>query len=710
MFLIFSGHVSTKKRRLISLFPSDCYLCTAKKMTQSHMKQFFFSWTIAILLAGSLLPACKSSQEIVESMPATEAQSPALLSFDRGVVTKDEFERVYAKNNGGKEVAATHSPEQLQEYLDLYVNFKRKVFEAEDIGLDDTKAFEQEFDSYRKQLAQPYLAAKEVEDRLIEEAYDRSGYKVSASHLLLSVTEDASPTDTLTAYQRISSYRDSIVSGQRNFAEMAEKYSQDPSAKNEGGLGYQGNLGYFSAFDMVYPFETAAFTTPIGEVSQPIRTNFGYHLVKVNDRIKVSGEKRAAHIIIRVGDRYSAKTEDQAKEKIQEIYAQLLKGAAFADLAAQFSDDPGSASKGGDLGTGRLLPEMEDLKLKMEAGDFSEPFTTRFGWHILKITEVEKMNSFEEAKPALKQKIGRDSRAQISRAALLNRIKTENQYEIFPASVDSLKAKVDANFPRGAWRPDTTQAELMNLPLFQLSGGSTIYRVQDFADFYLKNRIRNPRMEVGPAVDAALTAYTEQQLISFEEEQLPKKSPAFRYLLQEYRDGILLFTLMEQKVWKKAMQDTTGLENYYEAHQDSFFANDRLEVTEFRATDEAIMEQVASLLAAGKSDKEIDSTINQASALNLRIATQRYEKGKEELEETTFDQEIGFVSEIIEQGDFFKILRIEEIFPAGIKSFDDAKSEAITRYQDYLEQQWLTELAEKYPVKIDDDVFNNLYK
>ncbi|MEL6845954.1 MAG: peptidylprolyl isomerase, partial [Bacteroidota bacterium] len=370
--------------------------------------------------------ACKTTKNTTTSTSTTpEDNSPSLLSFDQGAVSKAEFERVYAKNNGGLEKAAAQSADDYREYLDLYVNFKRKVFEAEAMGLDTTPAFKQEFETYRKQLVQPYLSAKEVEDKLIREAYDRSGYLVSASHILIMANQDASPEDTLKAYKRVLALRDSVVNHGKDFADLAAMYSEDPSAKQNSGA-----LGYFSAFDMVYPFENAAFTTTVGEVSEPLRTRFGYHILKVNDKIKREGTKTVAHIIVRVGDRYSAKTEDQAVEIINEIHQKLKNGGDFAILAQQYSDDPNSANNGGDLGSGRLLPVMEELKNKMVEGEYSEPFQTRFGWHILKVTNVEKRPEFEEAEPGLKQKIQRDSRAQVSRTALIQRIKKESNFAI----------------------------------------------------------------------------------------------------------------------------------------------------------------------------------------------------------------------------------------------------------------------------------------
>ncbi|MFK7926230.1 MAG: peptidylprolyl isomerase [Bacteroidia bacterium] len=659
-------------------------------------------WGLGLLLAIGACKTTKTTTTTTTTIP--EDSSPALLSFKEGTVTKAEFERVYAKNNGGKETAAAQATDEYREYLDLYVNFKRKVFEAESVGLDTTEAFKQEFETYRKQLVQPYLSAKEVEDQLVKEAYDRSGMLVSASHILIMVNEDAGPEDTLAAYNKVKDLRDSVVVHGKDFADLAALYSQDPSAKENSGA-----LGYFSAFDMVYPFENAAFNTTVGEVSEPLRTRFGYHILKVNDKITREGTKTVAHIIVRVGDRYSAKTEDQAVEIVKEIYQKLQNGEAFATLAQQYSDDPNSANNGGDLGSGRLLPVMEELKNKMGEGEFSEPFQTRFGWHILAVTEVETRPAFDEAKAGLKQKIQRDSRAQVSRTALIERIKDESNYAINTANLDAFKAQLNDNFPKGLWQVDTAQQPLYALPLITF-GGTQSRSIQDFIDFYKKTRARRPRMTPQQAADDILKIYSEQQLLAYEEEQLPLKNPAFRHLLQEYRDGILLFTLMEQKVWKRAVEDTTGLKNYYEAHQDSFYKNDIIEAKEYIATEKAVLEQVQEWLAAGWADAQIDSAMREGSALKLRIIRQTFEKEGEGTQAAWFNLAEGERSAIFNEGETFRILEVEAKRPAGIQAFDKVKSEAITRYQDYLEKEWLAELAQKYPVEIQENVFTNLFK
>ncbi len=656
--------------------------------------------TIIFILLLCLGVACTSTKE------TTQPSSPILLDFAKEDVTKAEFERVYQKNNGGYEAVKTHTTAQLQEYLDLYVKFKRKVFEAEARGLDTTDAFRQEFETYRKQLAQPYLTAKEVEDRLIKEAYDRSRYVVNASHLLLKVGENALPSDTLAAYTRIMLYRDSVLSGKRSFADMAEKYSEDPSAKQN-----QGSLGYFSAFDMVYPFETGAFETPPGKVSMPIRSNFGYHLIKVNEKLENGGIKRAAHIIIRIGDRFSAKDTSQAIGKINEIYQKLQAGEDFATLAAQFSDDPSSGNRGGDLGSGRLLTEMQEVKLKLNKGEYSKPFTTRFGWHIMTVTEVEAEKSFEESKLEIKRKVERDSRAKISQQALINRIKTEYGYTLDEGNFNSFKEILSANFPRGTWIAEDTFSNIYQLPLFTLTADPAFTRsVQDMIDYYTKSRPRYPNLNAIQAADQVLKLFVESELTAYEESKLPEKNPEYGYLLKEYRDGILLFTLMEQMVWKKAVEDTTGLQEYYQSNTTEFVANRTMDLREYRSSDEKVINDVNRLLKLNATDHEIDSLVERESDLQLTIRTMTYEEGKSDIDPSLFTKEEGYISPVVRVGDEYKIVKVVTIRPAGVQPFDRVKSEAITKYQDYLEKEWLKDLEYKYPVKVNEDVFSNLFK
>ena len=355
---------------------------------------------------------------------AQKNDSPILMEIGDKKITLEEFEAIYNKNSDNKK----NTKEEVEDYLDLYIKFKLKVVEAEDLGMDTLPAFIQELEGYRKQLAQPYLSDREVTEKLIEEAYERMKYDVKAAHILVKVTLEADPKDTLAAYNKIMKIRKRIVGGE-DFEKVAAEVSEDPSAKNN-----QGNLGYFSAFQMVYPFETAAYETEVGKISMPVRTSFGYHLVKTIDKRKARGIMKVAHIMVRADKKLGEEEINQKKEKIDEIYAKVTaKDADFTALARQYSEDKESAKRGGELpafGAGKMVEEFETAAFALENdGDISVPILTDYGWHIIKRLELKNLESYEELYPTLKAKVARDSRANKSKEIVIENIKKENNFK-----------------------------------------------------------------------------------------------------------------------------------------------------------------------------------------------------------------------------------------------------------------------------------------
>lgn len=669
---------------------------------------FFFAIALTLFMFG-----CKPKDNTSGSKVQTEKQVPLLVFPGNDTVYQDEFEYVYQKNNGGWDAAKDHTQAQYQEYLDLYVNFKRKVLDAEANGLHETEAFKTEFEGYRKQLAQPYLVDKSVQQELIVEAYDRGQEVINAAHILLMCSPEATPADTLKAYNRAMSLRDSIVKG-ADFGSVAAKHSEDPSAKSN-----KGDLGYFSVFDMVYPFESGAYNTPVGEVSMPIRSGYGYHLIKVQDRMKSSGKKTAAHLIVRVGPQYSAKTQEEAKTRIQEIYTELKGGAEWRDMVRKYSDDPNTNEKGGDLGQGRLIPEMENAKRSLGEGEFSEPFETSFGHHILSVTEVEPIKTFKESEAEIKSRIARDARSTLSQERLIARVKRENDFTTNQENIDKFNQFLEgqnasAQYTKGFWRPvDSLMTDLKTLPIYSIGkdADKTEGTIMDFAEYYVAARKGLEGVTIPEATDKFLEGYFEKEALAFEESQLPKKYREYRELLKEYRDGILLFTLTEDKVWRKAVEDTTGLKEYYDTHKDDFRAGERVKVDEYISDNKATVDRVLEMLKEGKTEEDITKELNASSALNLTVRTQTYEKGKSEAIDPLFTQKPGYTSGITNYGNNrFRVFVLKELVPAGLKSFDDAKSEAITQYQNYLEAEWLKELENRYPVVVKEEVATNLFK
>ena len=262
-----------------------------------------------------------------------------LMTIDNKPVTKAEFIRIYNKNNTNNNVIDKKS---LEEYLDLFINFKLKVAEAESLGLDTATSFVNELAGYRQQLAKPYLVDKKVDEELMKTAYDRLKYDVKASHILIKIENVLDEKEEAAAYNKALKLRKKILKGS-SFESIARKESDDPSAKSNGG-----SLGYFTGFQMVYPFESAAFNTPVGEISMPVKTRFGYHIIKVFDKRPTVGKVKVAHIMISVKQGSESNEKFDARKRIDAVYAKLLAGEDFAKMAQDFSDDKGSASKGGE--------------------------------------------------------------------------------------------------------------------------------------------------------------------------------------------------------------------------------------------------------------------------------------------------------------------------------------------------------------------------
>lgn len=640
------------------------------------------------------------------------AQTPkgedSIIEFKNGTkVNREEFEYVYQKNNGGPDSARKHSIDKYKEYLDLYIKFKRKVMEAESLGLDTTENFKLELNEYVTQSAQPYLIEKSVLDRLIQTAYQRSKAVRKVSHLLLSLSEQATPEDTASVYKRILTYRDSILKSNNvrlTFEQYAARYSEEPNANQS-----KGYLSYFTAFDFVYPFEDAAFNTPIGKISMPVRSKFGYHLIYAQEEKTLKAPRKLAHILVRFGPTYQAKDSIGAVERIQDCYKKLQAGGDFAKLAEIYSDDPNSNKKGGDLGN-RYFPiaELQDKKFEMEPGQFSKPFQTSYGWHIVKVTEEAPFKSFEESKNEFKQKVTRDGRAQVAEEVLVNNLKKQYNYKLDNGVLQRFKDAVKDQYTTPSFTGENLPPDLLNAKvIFYADQNATIIDLLNSSQ-----RNRRKQQTNGAAVltmiDKDAEELTKKALLEYEKKQLARKYPEFRRLQQEYRDGILLFSLTEQKVWRKAVEDTNGLKNFYENNKNKFQAGERVRIKEYRGRDKEAMESLDSLMKTGASLAIADTMIKTQK---WAIRTSKYTFDKTSPSGAKYyTHPKGHRFPLVGDGNTFNIQIIEEFLQPGIKNYEEAKSEAITQYQNYLEEQWLNELANKYPCTVNEKILLRLYK
>tara|TARA_B110000459_G_C16621273_1_gene501845 strand:- start:2360 stop:4312 length:1953 start_codon:yes stop_codon:yes gene_type:complete len=622
---------------------------------------------------------------------------PILLTVGGNDVKLSEFNAIYNKNN---------SKESVQNYLDLYIKFKLKVKEAEDLGLDTVPKFIAELAGYRKQLAEPYLTDKEVTEDLIKEAYNRMKSDVRASHILVTVKEDAAPVDTLKAYNKIMAARKSVLKG-ADFESTAKEMSEDPSVKKNGG-----DLGYFSAFHMVYPFESAAFNTKVGEVSLPVRTKFGYHILKVVDKRAARGTIEVAHIMVK-SDK-SAKDKDN-RVKIDEIYQKLKEGGDFSALAKQFSDDSGSSRRGGLLpafNAGKMVASFENTAFGLKKdGEISAPVKTDFGWHIIQRKNLKELASFDDLYNNLKGRVAKDSRSNRSKVALYSKIKSENGFkEDLKERNDFYKLVKTAEYKAGDFNASTTlkYTKLM-FGYYAADGDKFEFTQLDFANYIQEHKYRGDKkknISIEVEINRMYNQIVNEKGIEFKDLRLVKTNQEFKLLMQEYRDGILLFDLTDEKVWSKAVKDSAGLYAFYEKNKANYMWGERVEATLYTCNDSEIAKRLEKILKKkakkGYSNEDILKLINVDSQLSLKIDEGKYAKKDNEFVDAS--NWIKGETSNVTKDKVVVIVAVKEVLKAEPKALDEIKGLITSDYQNYLETQWVKELKSKYKVEVNNEV------
>lgn len=468
-----------------------------------------------------------------------------LFTINNQPVYTQEFINVYNKNSN---LIETKDKNGLEKYLDLYINYKLKVKEAYELKLDTLQKFKNELQEYRGNLIAPYLKDQEVSEHLIKEAYNRLRKEVDVSHILLFLKPESTVNDTLIAYNKLIEARNFIKAGE-DFNQIALKYSEDPTVKQNGG-----RIGYFTGLQMVYPFENAAFKTNKGDVSMPFRTKFGYHILKVHDIRNSNGEVEVAHIMVK-NDSVNGKT------KIDSIYNQIVtKKDDFFDLAERISDDKASASDGGRLskfGTGRMIENFANESFKLiNEGDISKPFQTPFGWHIVKLIKKYPIESFESLKAKITEQVNNDERSYLIGSSVIKRLFSE--YNI---SIDEVALK---QFNTDNWKntPEKFKSNLLKIEDNNITQSQFIS--------YLKS-VNSQNIE------KSFVEFKEKEVINYYKQNIEHTNKEFANVFNEFKEGLLLFDLLEKKVWQKS-KDSLDLSKYFNENKHKFKSNDLNEI------------------------------------------------------------------------------------------------------------------------------------
>ncbi len=620
-----------------------------------------------------------------------------LFTVDGESFYTDEFARVYKKNI---DLVKDESQKDLDQYLELYIGYKLKIIKANKLGLQNGSAYQNELKTYRTQLAKNYLTDTKVTDELVTEAYERSKYEVKAAHILITCEENAAPTDTLKAFNKAIEIRNRVLKGE-DFSKLAKELSQDPSAKENDGV-----LGFFSVFRMVYPFESGAFNTPVGEISTPVRTRFGYHLIKVLDKRLNRGEINVAHIMISKPGNQEGNTK--AKEKINDIYKKLQEGEKFETLAEMFSEDQSTAKKGGVLNkftSGDLTSEeFEDVAFSLSAEKpVSQPFETEFGWHIAKFVQKYPMKSFEEMKSDLESRIKKDERSRKITNSLVEKLNQKYKPKVNQKLYKDVVKLFDDSFYKGEWK----------LPADVKPYQKAIYTIesQEFPaiDFinYVEKRQKSA-VEIKPInklVDNLFETFRNERLQEYYNNNLEKEFPDFADIMTEYRDGLLLFDLMEKEIWQKAKTDSIGLNSFYNSNKDSYKWKKRFEGIIASTVSKDLAAKARKDLKAGKSVADIKKDLNK-DGKSVMFNEGVFDEGSE-----AYPKDLEWkegLSEVVKKGDYFYVVKINKVMPAANKTLEEAKGKVINDYQQYLESNWIKNLRSEFKIEVNQDAFTRV--
>jgi peptidyl-prolyl cis-trans isomerase SurA len=630
---------------------------------------------------------------------AQDLNIKTLMTVDGKKIEAGEFIRMYKKSTEpGKTL-------DIDNYLQQFTVFKLKVADALSEGYDTTSSFKNELSGYRNQLAQSYLTDTQTKEKLLEKAYRRSLTEINAWHILVALPQEASPEDTLKAWNKASDIRERIIKGEP-FESVARGTSDDKSVKINGG-----NLGYFSVFQMIMPFEDAAYALKKGAVSNPVRTPYGYHIIKVTDKRPSKGRIKVAHIMKAAPPGTDEKAAKKAEDDINNIYNMLHEGASFGELAKKYSDHKESAVKGGELewfGTGEITSNFSEAAFAIsDTGQYTKPVHTPYGWHIIKLLAKKTPGTFEESRTFLESKINRSYLNSISKKSFIGKLKKEYNFKINQDAYNWFVGHTDTLVIQGLKKYDRTSIPESNLYSFS----DQYVTANEFANYVEKRGSMVVTKDSTVFINQLIDTRVSDHLISYENSVLEKKYPEFRYLMNEFHDGMLLFKISGKNVWNRVSNDSSGLRGYYEEHKNNWLSRRGIEakiyMIKYSDGGQLLSEAFKKYSQKPDLDDILLKKFNKKNDTVLFIKEGIWFKGDDpEIDKTEWvSGSHSFTSE-----GFPSVILIKRVIEPSPLKFDDVQGEVMTGYQEYLESEWIRQLNKKYSVKIDNLVLDEVKK
>jgi peptidyl-prolyl cis-trans isomerase SurA len=630
---------------------------------------------------------------------AQDFNSRILLTIGGKNTEAGEFIRMYKKSLEPEKTL------DIDDYLQQFTLFKLKVADAVNEGYDTTSSFRNELSGYRNQLAQNYLTDKQIKEKLLRKAYQRSMKDINAWHILVAMPQNASPADTLKAWKKANEIRVRLLD-KEPFEEVARSTSDDKSVRLNGG-----NLGYFTAFQMIMPFEDAAYSLKPGSLSMPVRTPYGYHIIKVTDIRPSRGRIQVAHIMKSAPPGTSEADVRKAEDEINNIYLKLKDGASFGDLANKYSDHKESAAKGGVLnwfGTGEMIPDFSEAAFAIsDTGVFTKPVRTVYGWHIIKLLGRKPPGSFEETSSYLESRINKSYLNSLSKKTFVDKLKKDYKFKVNRIALDWFITNTDTLIIQGLKK--YVRSSIPGGIIYSFTNRTI--RNDEFADYIESHGPLILTRDSAYFIKTLLENSASDQLISYENSNLENKYPDFRYLMNEFHDGILLFDISNTKIWNRINHDSLGIRDYYEKNKYNFLSARQIEARIYTLKKLDGEQELSSAYKkySGKSDadKRLLEKFNKSNDTVLFIRNGTWSRGEDqEIDKVEWTEGTHFFA----RNGFPAIIIIKKVTDPLPLKFEEVEEKMMTGYQEYLEAEWIRQLKEKYIVKIDSFVFSEVKK
>lgn len=622
------------------------------------------------------------------------ASDDVLFTIDDTKVYSSEFKYIYQKNNFNNK--ADYSKKSLDDYLALYINFRLKVKQALDEGLDKNERFLDELSAYEKQLLDSYVE-KNILEKLVKQEYDRSQTDVFISHIFIQVADN----DWDKALVRADDVYKKIKGG-LSFEDAAKQFSDDKQTQEKGG-----KIGWLNSFQMTFPeIEEVSYTMKPGDVSAPVKTRLGYHLIKLNEtrparpKIKVAIIKRYLPVKEATDSAFKA-VEDTMKL----VYSKLKKNESFESLVQQYSQDEMTKSSGGQMdwfGINTYAKVFEDAAYALKDGEYSAPVKTSTAWYIIKRLETAKPLNFESSIPLLRTKLQNSALFQYELDKFTAQLKKKYSVKEWTSTYPEFKQRLSSFSAISPYVYKDTSA-----PAKLLQIEDKTYNENDFG-----KKIQGMYYTITPKqgmdrFEVLIEKAAQSFLLEFYKEDIKANNQEYKLLMDEYKNGIMIFALSEKNIWNKASEDTVGLLQYYNDHKTDFNLKKRATVRTITVSNSKQANALYKMIASnrGVSDEMLIEKMKSMGIEQPNINTEVKEAAK-----TTLDLSKEYVAKPQFSDNTYKIIQVSNVLPERSRSFDECRGYVVAAYQEFLEKQWVKSLKDKYKVVINTPVLESLVK